>query len=490
MTKLLLILLITNIYASTLAGYSCDGVGEIKYVNALYTGECKNNKRDGRGRVVFDDGAKYEGDWKADKKEGKGKYTYASGAIYDGYWSNNKKNGIGKYTDLSGNVYVGSWSDNKKNGHGVLTYSSGDIYDGEFKNDKRDGQGILTYASRDIYDGGWRDDKKNGKAKEISQYGTCEGKWEDGELVSISNEYTYDEAYSYFNYIRKNAGMIELRVNPLLQNAAQSHSDYIGLHNSTMNGMDFHHEKKGNEGFKGEDKTDRTIAAGYFSTLIGEGISNYCNAGESINSLMSAIYHRFGILDFTKNEVGIGFTQAPDVLERNFVHNTANSKLNILCQNDSYWFGNYFSKVCANEKLKINIDPYNEAKNEVMERNPKYVIWPIDGSSDNLYYFKDEVPDPMPGFKETGNPISIQFNPFYFPEDVVVYSFKLYKGDEEIKETRLLTKQTDPNQKFTKNQYALFPIKPLDRDTEYKVVIKYKYNGCSKQINTSFRTMK
>ena len=629
MIKIILqIFILTNIYAFNIPQSVCNGVGEIKYANALYTGECKNNKRDGRGRVVFDDGAKYEGDWKDDKKNGhgtqyyrngmiyngewmdgfyhgngvlkyttkekydgswimgkkdgqgiytyansssydgawshdkkdgygvfkynngiiykgnfsnnikdgegsitypsgdkyeggftkekyngygvftfakggsyagdwvmgnktgKGKYIYLSGAIYDGSWVNNIKDGKGKYIDTKGNIYIGSWKNNKKNGHGKLALSSGEIYEGNFKDDKKEGHGVLTYASERVYDGEWHNDKKNGLGVETTQYGTCEGRWKDSKLVSIDNEYSYDEAYAHFNKIRKSVGMIELRTNPVLQDAAQSHSDYIGLHNSTMKGMDFHHEKVTNEGFKGVEAEDRVIKAGYFSTLIGEGISNYCNAQESITSLMSAIYHRFVILDFDKNEVGIGFTQYPHILKRNFVHNTGNSKLNVLCQNDNYWFGSYFKEVCADEKLKIKIDQYNEAKDEIRERNPKYVIWPVDGSVDNLYYFKDEVPDPMPGFAETGNPISIHFNPFYFTEDVVVYSFKLYNGDEEITETRLLTKQTDPNKKFTKYEYALFPHKPLERDTEYKVVIKYKYNGSSKRISSTFSTLK
>ncbi len=61
---------------------------------------------------------------------------------------------------------------------------------------------------------------------------------------------------------------------------------------------------------------------------IGEGISNFCTAKESINSLMTAIYHRFGILSFSKNEVGIGFTNDPKILKRNFVYDMGSSRLN------------------------------------------------------------------------------------------------------------------------------------------------------------------
>lgn len=491
-----------------------DGYGVIKYANGVvYKGDFVNDLKEGKGLITYLSGDKYDGgfykekhhgygvftfakggsyagEWRMGKRTGKGKYTYTSGAVYDGMWLNDKKHGDGKYTDAQGSVYVGSWKKNKKHGHGVLTHKSGERYDGQWRDDKKDSQGVLTYASGRVYNGGFKDDKKDGSGLETNQYGTCRGVWKNGELVSLIDDYTYGDAYKQFNEIRRSADMIELRYNPILQSSAQNHSKYIDLHNTNMNRLGYHHEKYGKKGFTGLNTSDRAIKAGYFSRGIGEGISNYCSAESSINSLMTTIYHRFEILTFDKDEYGIGFTQDSKSIKRNFVHNTGNSNLNILCQSDDYWIGDYFSKVCADEKLKIKIDPYNKAKDKILEMNPKYVIWPVDGSVDNLYYFKDDVPNPMPEFIQTGNPISIQFNPYFFPDNVVVYSFRIFKGKEEITETKLLTKQTDPNKKFTKHQYALFPLEPLERDTEYKVVIKYKYNGTSKRISSSFRTKK
>ena len=40
---------------------------------------------------------KYEGDFVNDKKEGKGKYIEEDGNYYDGEWANDKKNGKGQY---------------------------------------------------------------------------------------------------------------------------------------------------------------------------------------------------------------------------------------------------------------------------------------------------------------------------------------------------------------------------------------------------------
>jgi len=467
-----------------------QGKGSIIYKSGdKYTGGFKKAKQHGYGVFTFVKGGSYAGNWVMGKRTGKGKYIYKSGAIYDGSWINNKKEGQGKYIDSKGSVYTGLFKANKKNGQGVLKYKSGEIYEGQWKADKKDGHGTLTYKDGVVYDGTWSNDKKDGRGSRHSQYGTCHGTWKRGELQSLVEKYTYGDAYKQFNDIRLSAGMLELYYNPILQASAQNHSDYITLHHESIHGMSYHNEKEGLSGFTGTKAKDRAVKAGYFSTSVGEGISNYCNAQQSINSLMTAIYHRFGILTFDKTEVGIGFTKDSTSLKHNLVHNTGNANLNTLCQGDSAWVGNYFEKVCADKTMKIKQDPYNDAKNKVRKKNPKYVIWPVDGSVDNLYYFKDEVPDPLPNYKVTGNPISIQFNPYYFPEDLVVYSFRLFIGKKEVKETKLLTKQTDPNKKFDKNEYALFPLKPLKRDTQYRVVIKYKYKGNSKRISTSFRTM-
>ena len=602
--RLLSILITTNIYAYSFGVHSCDGVGDIKYKNALYTGECKKNKKEGRGRIVYSNGNKYEGSFKNDKKDGHGTYYYSNGLMYngewkkgkyngkgsliyskkeryDGYFKDGKKDGKGKYKYKNGSVYEGSWKRNAKDGYGVFKYNNGvvykgnfvknikegkgklyyitgDKYEGEFKNNKQDGfgtysfvkggsytgewskgirigKGVFKYASGAVYDGFWLDNKKDGKGKYIdfdgniydglwkkgkkngfgiftyangqkyegyfkdnkkdgagiikNQYGICRGSWSNGKLFSITEKYSAGDAYKQYNEIRLSVDMSELKYNEKLQKSAQNHSDYIALHHETIKGLGYHHEKESLSDFSGYSVKQRVVKAGYFSTTVGEGISNYCSAQQSINSLMTAIYHRFGILDFSKDELGIGFTKDNTLLKRNLVHNTGNASLNTLCQGDGIWLGSYYAKVCADTKLKIKKDSYIESKVKIQEKNPKYVIWPADGSEDNLYYFKDEVPNPMPKYKIMGNPISIQFNPYYFPENIVVYSFKLYDDNGEVSKTELLTKQTDPNKKLTKNQYALFPIEILKRDTEYKVVIKYKYKGTSKRISTSFRTM-
>ena len=601
---LLTLLLITSIYTNTLIGKSCDSIGKIRYKNALYTGECKHNKKEGIGHIVYNNGNDYEGSFKNDKKDGQGKYKFKNGSVYNGSWKNNTKDGYGVFTYNNGIVYKGNFVNNIKEGKGSLYYASGDIFEGEFKNNKQDGYGVYTYVigasysgdwsqgirsgkgifkhvsgavyegdfknnakngqgrqtyvSGSVYDGSWVKNVKEGKGTyvdstgakyegyfknnkksgegvltyvdgkvhigswldgfregkgtltypngkvfygswhknkregvgtQVTQYGTCKGVWKSSKLTKITNEVQKKEIYKYFNMMRTQAGMIPLNINDILEKSAKSHSYYIELHEKELKGLSFHHEIEGKKGFSGVKSLDRAISAGYYSRNVGEGISTFCTAKESINSLMTAIYHRFGILSFSKNEVGVGYAQNPSRLDRNFVHNTGNSKLNELCKGDSTWIGNYYKEVCKDKTLKVKKAPYEEAKSSIQKRNPEYVIWPSKDSKNNLYYFKDEVPNPIPDKEQTGNPISIEFNPYYFKKAIVMDSFRLYKNNKEVTNTRILTKQTDPNKKFKSFQYALFPLDVLERNSVYNVEFNYSYNDLSDTIKWSFTTM-
>jgi hypothetical protein len=138
----------------------------------------------------------------------------------------------------------------------------------------------------------------------------------------------------------------------------------------------------------------------------------------------------------------------------------------------------------------IEVEAYQNTFDSVQKLNPKYVLWPSVDSIDNLYEFNGESPDPMPDYNQTGNPISIQFNSYYYPNMVTIESFKLFKDEEEVKETRILTKDTDPNKYFSEYEYALFPLNILERDTTYKAIFEYRYSGVIKNIEWSFETMK
>ena len=124
--------------------------GKKKYKDGEYVGEFQNGLRDGKGTFYYYENneyerKKYEGDWKNDKIEGKGKMIWKSGCIYEGEWSNNLKEGKGFEVFPSGQKYEGNYKNSKRDGKGVFYYKNGDRYEGDFKNGKRHGSGIMYY---------------------------------------------------------------------------------------------------------------------------------------------------------------------------------------------------------------------------------------------------------------------------------------------------------------------------------------------------------
>ena len=62
-----------------------------------YDGELINDKREGKGIILFKDGTKYEGEFINNKKEGKGIYYFNDGTRYEGEFKNDILEGKGVY---------------------------------------------------------------------------------------------------------------------------------------------------------------------------------------------------------------------------------------------------------------------------------------------------------------------------------------------------------------------------------------------------------
>lgn len=176
-------------------GNCIDGYGTYVYDDgSVYTGNFKNGKRHGKGKMKWVSGAKngeeYEGEWFNDNPDGYGVYTYADGSKYEGTFKDGKRHGKGTMTWASGlrkgEKYEGEWFNDRIEGKGVYTYSDGSKYDGEFKDGKKHGKGTMTWNSGprkgEKYEGDWKDDKIEGKG--IYTYadgGKYEGEFKDGK---------------------------------------------------------------------------------------------------------------------------------------------------------------------------------------------------------------------------------------------------------------------------------------------------------------------
>ncbi|MCQ2818890.1 MAG: hypothetical protein MJ252_16615 [archaeon] len=140
-----------------------------KYVTSQqYIGDWKNNQMHGYGVKIYDNKDKYEGYWIKGKRDGKGTYWICIGKnkfrkLYTGDWKNNQKEGQGIYFYKDGSCYDGEWKNSKRNGKGLMFYKNKDIYEGQWKDDKRDGYGVLEKVNGDKYYGYWQQDLKEGQ---------------------------------------------------------------------------------------------------------------------------------------------------------------------------------------------------------------------------------------------------------------------------------------------------------------------------------------
>jgi len=307
-------------------------------------------------------------------------------------------------------------------------------------------------------------------------------------LAGVFEPQSLDQAYAYLNQLRASAGLTEFSQKNQLEIAAFNHANYLA-----DNFMTGHYEAQGTIGFTGVFPKDRTINAGYRSLSVSENVSTgNTNSIDSIDRLMSAIYHRLGFLDFVHNEIGIGIAKVsledPNSYSA-YTYNMGNAEYNALCEDSAFsGSGHYYFNVCE-PNININANTYQNVKVKAMGNNPNIVVWPVNGDHNVPPVFFEESPDPLPDYSISGYPISIQFNPLLFTK-VNISTFKLYQEQDnsEVQPTRLLSQSTDPNGKLSTLQYALFPLKRLEWNRAYWAEVEYTSNLGKDTLRWRFET--
>lgn len=309
------------------------------------------------------------------------------------------------------------------------------------------------------------------------------------EIISATepiDRHLSNNAIEYINKLRVDSGLKPYIENKILSKAASNHARYLSLNN------DFSHvEKKETKGFTGEQVWDRVLYAGYHTGYSSENASYILQMKsnkdtdeiESVDGLMSGIYHRFSFLDLTTDEIGFrGFNTQ---FEKFFIYNMGNSKFNEFCNGvNAATSTNKKDNVYGFCKDKtVNISEEYFYRLEKLYDND-YVYFPNADNAKN--FFSREQPRPMPSCKITGNPISIEFNKFKSP--VKIKSFKLFEDGKEITDTKLLDASNDPNKMLSKFQFALYPLKVLKYNQKYDVKVEYIQDDKEKVVNWSFKT--
>jgi len=113
----------------------------VKIESPGYTGELKDGKRHGKGKLVLRNGDVYIGSWEDNKKTGQGVYLYSNGIKYNGQWKDDIMEGSGSFIFPRTGVYYGDIKNGQMTGYGVFKYSDGSIYEGYWKGGKWHGKG-------------------------------------------------------------------------------------------------------------------------------------------------------------------------------------------------------------------------------------------------------------------------------------------------------------------------------------------------------------
>lgn len=307
-------------------------------------------------------------------------------------------------------------------------------------------------------------------------------------LLVLLEANSAQEGLTYLNNIRQSAGLIKFKSNTFLQNAATSHANYL-----IQNQSNGHYEKKGKYAYTGSTPSERVKKAGYPSSYAMENIStNTEGQVKSINNLFAAIYHRLVFLDFDKDEIGLGFasTLKNKSIKHAYVYILGSSSVSKLCyqsfamQNGAY----YMKDICKQKEKIIPQTEYREAKAFVQRRNADIILYPYDKQTSIWPAFYNESPDPLPGYKVSGFPVSVQLNPAYY-KNIQFKSFRLYdQNTKESIQSKILQEKNDHNRILRKHEFVLMPLRRLEFDREYMAVFEAKVDGRIIKKQWSFRT--
>ncbi len=296
---------------------------------------------------------------------------------------------------------------------------------------------------------------------------------------------------AYLNCFRGLAGMSSLSSDSVLNTASLNHAKYLNANNKSGHG-----QITGLPSFTGASPNARAAFVGYKSN-VSENVSTHTNAGyqNSLEGLMSAIYHRFGFLNTEIDRIGTGKNQTDSSKIKAFVYKMGNNAVNELCKGNAYSGPNAIRFTCLDalgafdNNHGVDNVLYLSALSNIANSNPAIIKWPAQNSIDVIPAFNQESPDPLPAYSVSGYPVSIAFNPHKFSSAPSVSAFSLTKisTGNAVSVITVMNKDNDPNSTFNAYQHALFPTERLDWASEYRADVNYN-DGAEKTLSWTFTT--
>ncbi len=204
--------------------------------------------------------------------------------------------------------------------------------------------------------------------------------------------------------------MILLQRNIALEKAASSHAAYLAYHQTHG-----HIESQDSIGFSGENAGRRAVHFGYATYDVKENIAYSKDLNRSIAILFATIYHRLGFMDWSIDEVGIGYAKSGATV---FV--MGNNALQKACQKTFAKSGRVFTNVC---KRPLTTAQYQKAIQTNQKKNPPIIFWPVKDIPVVPFAYP-ESPNSLK-YKIVGYPIAVRFNPYYFSEPPKIVAFSL-----------------------------------------------------------------
>lgn len=381
---------IVKLLSTNFSMYHQSNTGMITFPDGKYTGTFVgvNKRREGNGTFNFNDGSVYTGEWKDDKMHGRGKLKSnqiveisgdrvksRKGIEYEGYWIEGMLQGKGTARDNE-IYYEGNFVDGRVTGRGKLIYNKDDkwAYDGEWKDfmfhgkgtwsrdqtyiingvhygketymgdfvlGVREGKGLLTYGPGYVVEGVW----SNGISKGQGEITFSRGKYvgdivlgkRHGYGIYTGEDYTYTGKWN--NGERQGQGeQIERNGDHYIGMWRNDWKDGKGVMNYA-NGEKYDGEWKSGYKYKGSQTWNNgTTYTGDWSkdTMHGAGIMLYANGDKYEGGWANGKPYGIGVFyDKTNNEIkNIGLNN--DLINKAYLR----SKTKALNRDNTY-FVNY-----------------------------------------------------------------------------------------------------------------------------------------------------
>jgi hypothetical protein len=162
-----------------------DGYGEMQYrEKRSYEGDWSQGHWHGHGQFINSVEDVYEGEFVMDRKEGQGKLIFNDGRFFTGRFQNYQMR-EGKLHFQDASFYQGLLRDGKRSGFGLYVFSDQSQYEGQWESDCMHGRGRMDWSDGGWYNGQWEVGVQHGTGMEVLPDGTLKhrGRWHKGNPV-------------------------------------------------------------------------------------------------------------------------------------------------------------------------------------------------------------------------------------------------------------------------------------------------------------------